>query len=220
MVCVNPEVERIKKYGAEIMTNAELVSVVLGIYRGNKDVHETAVTMTKNDGLYKTVARMHQVNELMDTYQVTGNQAAAILASIELGRRIATADAIEAEHISSPGDGANFLMPRLRHETQEKFIVMSLNTKNRIIKIEQVAQGSLTSAVVHPREVYHSAIVNHAACILVAHNHPSGDPYPSAQDRDLTRALDEAGKVLGIPLLDHLVIGDARYYSFKEHGDL
>ena len=99
-------------------------------------------------------------------------------------------------------------------------MVMALNTKNRIIGVKQIAQGSLTSAVVHPREVYQYAVVNHAACILVAHNHPSGDPYPSTQDRELTKALEEAGNVMGIPLLDHLVIGDARYYSFKEHGHI
>jgi DNA repair protein RadC len=111
-------------------------------------------------------------------------------------------------------------MGRLRNETHEKFVVLLLNTKNRIIKTEQIAEGSLTSAVVHPREVFAPAVVAHAACILVAHNHPSGDPYPSAEDRSLTHALEEAGNVLGIPLLDHLVIGDGRYYSFKEHGDL
>ncbi len=220
MVRVNQEVERIKKYGAGMLSNAELVSIVLGNHKGKNDTHEIAKNMTKNHGLYKTVARMHQVNELMETYQVTGNQAAAILASIELGRRIVTADAIEAEHITSPGDGAAWFMPRLRHENQEIFMVMALNTKNRIIGVKQIAQGSLTSAVVHPREVYQYAVVNHAACILVAHNHPSGDPYPSTQDRELTKALEEAGNVMGIPLLDHLVIGDARYYSFKEHGHI
>ena len=97
---------------------------------------------------------------------------------------------------------------------------MLLNTKNRVIRIKQIAEGSLTSAVVHPREVFASAVTAHAACILAAHNHPSGDPYPSTEDRNLTKALEEAGNVLGIPLLDHIVIGDGRYYSFKEHGDL
>ena len=86
--------------------------------------------------------------------------------------------------------------------------------------MKQVAEGSLTSAVVHPREVYAHAVTAHAAAILVAHNHPSGDPYPSHEDRSLTQALNDAGNVLGIPVLDHVVIGDGSYYSFKEHGDL
>lgn len=86
--------------------------------------------------------------------------------------------------------------------------------------MKQISEGSLTSAVVHPREVFAPAVINHAACILVAHNHPSGDPYPSTEDRHLTEALNTAGEALGIPVLDHVVIGDGRYYSFKEHGDL
>ena len=88
------------------------------------------------------------------------------------------------------------------------------------MKTQQISEGSLTSAIVHPREVFAPAIVMHAAAILVAHNHPSGDPYPSTDDRELTKVLCDTGKILGIPVLDHLVIGDARYYSFKEHGEL
>ena len=97
---------------------------------------------------------------------------------------------------------------------------MLLNTKNRIISIRQISEGSLTSAVVHPREVYAPAIVAHAAAILVAHNHPSGDPYPSIDDRNLTAALSKAGDFIGIPLMDHIIIGNGRYYSFKERGDV
>ncbi len=103
--------------------------------------------------------------------------------------------------------------------THERFLAVLLNTKNRIISIRQISEGSLTSAVVHPREVYAPAIVAHAAAILVAHNHPSGDPYPSIGDETLTIALTKAGDTIGIPLLDHLIIGDGRYYSFKEHGN-
>ena len=89
-----------------------------------------------------------------------------------------------------------------------------------MIQVQKIAEGPLTSAVVHPREIYAPAIVNHAARIIVAHNHPSGDPYPSTEDRKLTEALREAGEVIGIPLLDHVVIGDGNYYSFKEHAEL
>ena len=143
----------------------------------------------------------------------------ALLASMELGKRLVLTDVPESEHITSPADAAQVLMGRLRHETHERFLVVLLNTKNRIISIRQISEGSLTSAVVHPREVYAPAIVAHAAAILVAHNHPSGDPYPSIDDRNLTVALSKAGDVIGIPLIDHVIIGNGRYYSFKEHGD-
>lgn len=139
---------------------------------------------------------------------------------MELGKRITQSGTMNAEHITSPGDAAKYLMGRLRFETHEKFVVVLLNTKNRVVETVQIAEGSLSSAVVHPREIYAPAVVNHAACILVAHNHPSGDPYPSTEDRKLTSALKDAGNVLGVPLLDHVIIGDGKYYSFKEHGDL
>ena len=111
-------------------------------------------------------------------------------------------------------------MGRLRYETHECFVVVLLNTKNRVIRLQRIAEGSLTSAVVHPREVYAPAVTSHAASLIVAHNHPSGDPYPSAEDKTLTIALSKAGEFLGIPLMDHIIIGDGRYYSFKEHGDV
>ena len=212
--------ERLCSKGAEALSNAELLAVLIGSGTKEHSALRIAEEMTKGEGLLRQVARWHRVQEFKHIKGLGNARAARILAAMELGRRIACASAIESEHIASPGDGAQYLMGRLRNETHEKFLVMLLNTKNRVIKTEQIAEGSLTSAVVHPREVYAPAVTAHAACILVAHNHPSGDPYPSTEDRNLTRALEEAGNVLGIPLLDHLVIGDGRYYSFKEHGDL
>ena len=151
---------------------------------------------------------------------LTKGEAQRLIAAIEIGKRIAASDTEVRNHIASPVDAAKFLIPRLRHGTHEEFHTILLNTKNRVIKTERIAEGSLTSAVVHAREVFASAVVNHAAAILVAHNHPSGDPYPSNEDRQLTTTLEKAGKTLGIPLMDHIVVGDGRYYSFREHGEL
>ena len=212
--------ERLCNKGAEALSNAELLAVLIGSGTKEHSALRIAEEMTRNEGLYRQIARWHRVQEFKHIKGLGNARAARILAAMELGRRIACASAIDSEHITSPGDGAQYLMGRLRNETHEKFVVLLLNTKNRIIKTEQIAEGSLTSAVVHPREVFAPAVTAHAACILVAHNHPSGDPYPSTEDRKLTHTLEKAGSVLGIPLLDHLVIGDGRYYSFKEHGDL
>ena len=95
-----------------------------------------------------------------------------------------------------------------------------INSKNKVLQIEQISEGSLNSSVVHPREVFMPAVLHHAAAILAAHNHPSGDPTPSKEDKDLTKTLAEAGKYMGIPVLDHIIIGDASYFSFKEHSYL
>lgn len=211
---------RMAQLGPETLANSELLELILRKGKRNTSPRKVAETIVSEDGIYRYLPRCHRIEEVMARYEVTNEQASALLAAIELGKRVTQAGTLEAEHIISPGDAAQLLMGRLRHETHEKFLVVLLNTKNRLIQILQIAEGSLTSAVVHPREVYAPAIVNHAACIIVAHNHPSGDPYPSMEDRALTKAVKSAGEVVGIPLLDHMIIGDGTYYSFKEHGDI
>lgn len=106
-------------------------------------------------------------------------------------------------------------------DDRETFVVLYLNTKNRVIKKEIVSYGSLNATIVHPREVYKEAILNSAAHVVVAHNHPSGDPTPSNEDLEITEKLYKAGEVIGISLLDHVIIGEeGQYYSFKERGNL
>ena len=211
--------EKIERFGVEQVSDLELLSTLVRPEKAVKLLKPdtTSLFNTQSQGLRCLSKDFYTLR-----YEVglSKTEAARIVSVFSIIHRISIASAIDSEHITSPGDGAQLLLPLLRHETHEKFVVLLLNTKNRIIKTEQIAEGSLTSAVVHPREVFAPAVVAHAACILVAHNHPSGDPYPSTEDRKLTKALEEAGIVLGIPLLDHLVIGDGRYYSFKEHGDL
>jgi len=212
-------VDKIVLWGVTQVSDEELLSVLVGQDKAAKLLrnHENTLFSCKEQGL-RGLATQDSFG-----YQSLGLsklESLRLEVAVEIGHRLAVASAIEADHISSPGDGAKVLSPLLRDKSHEVFIVALLNTKNRLIKIVQIAEGSLTSAVVHPREVFAPAVVSHAACILVAHNHPSGDPYPSTEDRNLTHALEEAGSVLGIPLLDHLVIGDGRYFSFKENGDL
>ncbi len=217
---VNDARTRIALLGPEALTNSELLELILRRGKRNVASDQLAKTIVADDGTYRYLARCHRIAEVKERYDVTDEQASALLAAMELGKRITQTATTNTEHITSPGDAAKYLMGRLRFETHEKFVVVLLNTKNRVIETIQIAEGSLSSAVVHPREIYAPAVVNHAACILVAHNHPSGDPYPSTEDRKLTAALENAGSVLGIPLIDHVVIGDGTYYSFKEHGDL
>ena len=204
--------EELVTYGEKTQSTEKLIEIIIGNEKKAKEIIENYETL--EDALGK------KNYETLLTAGLTKGEAQRLIAAIEIGKRIAASDTEVRNHITSPGDAAKFLMPRLRHGTHEEFLTILLNTKNRVIKTERIAEGSLTSAVVHPREVFASAIINHAAAILVAHNHPSGDPYPSSEDRHLTKSLEEAGKTLGIPLMDHIVIGDGRYYSFREHGEL
>jgi len=212
--------ERLYQYGPKVLTNAELIALILRKGKKNVTPQYVAESITAEDGIYRQLAACHSVDDLLFQYAVTPDQAMALLAAMELGKRLVLASSTESDHITSPGSAAQYLMGRLRYENHECFVVILLNTKNRVIRCQQIAEGSLTSAVVHPREVYAPAVTAHAAAILVAHNHPSGDPYPSSEDRNLTLALSKAGDFLGIPLMDHVIIGDGNYYSFKEHGGI
>lgn len=124
------------------------------------------------------------------------------------------------QHYESPHQTFAYLKPILEHQDREHMYGVFLDTKHRIIGMHHIAMGSMNQAIIHPREVFKCAILLNAAALVIAHNHPSGDPTPSTDDRLLTKRLADAGAILGITLLDHLVIGDNRFYSFAEHGTL
>ena len=209
--------EKMANKGATALTDAELVAILLRTGTAEKSALDIASEMTADGGLYKRLASVTRLNELTNVKGLGQAKAATVLAALEIGRRIASAKPVEKIHLSCPQDVAEFLMPRLRYAVKEQFIVILLNGKNKVIGTEVISEGSLSSSIVHPREVYASALLNHAAAIMVAHNHPSGDPKPSDEDREITSLLVRSGKVLGIPLVDHIVIGDGTYYSFQEN---
>ena len=209
--------EKMAANGAAVLTDAELIAILLRTGTAEKSAIDIASEMTADGGLYKRLAGITRLNELTNIKGLGQAKAATVLAALEIGRRIASAKPIEKIHLSCPQDVAEFLMPRLRYAVKEQFIVILLNGKNKVVGTEVISEGSLSSSVVHPREVYASALLHHAAAIMVAHNHPSGDPKPSDEDREITSLLAQSGKVLGIPLVDHIVIGDGTYYSFLEN---
>ena len=209
--------EKMANKGATALTDAELVAILLRTGTAEKSALDIASEMTADGGLYKRLASVTRLNELTNIKGLGQAKAATVLAALEIGRRIASAKPVEKIHLSCPQDVAELLMPRLRYAVKEQFIVILLNGKNKVIGTEIISEGSLSSSIVHPREVYASALLNHAAAIMVAHNHPSGDPKPSDEDREITSLLVRSGKVLGIPLVDHIVIGDGTYYSFQEN---
>lgn len=154
----------------------------------------------------------------MKEFGLSDVEAQRVYAGFQLGRKwFAVGRETERPTVRSPQDVYAFLED-MRFLSQEHFVVLCLNTKNQILLRETVFVGSLNSSIVHPREVLGLAIKKSAASIIVSHNHPSGDPSPSREDIEVTRRLIEAGKIVGIDLLDHLIIGDGRYYSLKEKG--
>lgn len=210
--------EKMLEHGAEVLSNTELLAILINTGTKEKSALDIARDLTSEEGLLNNLGLKRSPQELAKIKGLGPAKAVKIIAALELGKRAAYANSLAKAGIGSPEDGAMLLMPRLRYENNEHFLAVLLNSKNKVINIEQISEGSLTASVVHPREVFAAAVVNHAAALLVAHNHPSGDPTPSREDRNLTDVLSKAGDIMGIPLLDHLIIGDATYFSFKEHG--
>ncbi|MFN7161809.1 MAG: RadC family protein, partial [Fimbriimonadales bacterium] len=162
---------------------------------------------------------MHaSVQELANIKGMGLAKATQIAAAMELGRRVALSQFHERPQIRSPEDVYQLMHIQLLGERREHFLAVMLDTKNRVVRTETISIGTLDSSLVHPREVYRVVIREGAACWIAVHNHPSGDPTPSPEDIAVTRRLKEAGELLGVELLDHLIIGDGNYTSLREKG--
>lgn len=213
--------EKLMQSGPAALTNQELLGLVLRNGKRKTDPFRVAESMTGDSHFHQEFTRSHSVQELLHRYDLTETQALALAAAFEIGKRLLNGKGGKKRSVKRPKDAALYLLHSgLQNENHEKFVMLLLNTKNHILRKEQISEGSLSASVVHPREVFATAIVNHAASIIVAHNHPSGDPAPSSEDEHLTRALQKTGDIIGIPVLDHIIVGDGSYYSFKEHGIL
>jgi len=211
--------ERMMRNGSESLSHAELLAILLRTgTRSESAVHLAQRILNDCGGLRRFAERSW--DELTHIRGIGPAKALQLQASIELGRRVARSRLPEMPRIARPQDAADLLMEDLRHYREEHFVCLFLNTKNQVIGRQTLSIGSLSASVVHPREVFRAAIRRSSASILCAHNHPSGDPTPSPEDVQITKRLAEAGQLLGIELLDHLVIGDNRYISLKESGCL
>lgn len=149
-------------------------------------------------------------------YGLTEKESEKLFASVRLAKELLNAKREEKPYLANAGEAANYLMPFLRYEKREQFWVLALNARNRVTNAKAVAHGNLNNSLVHPRDVFKFACLKDAAAIIVAHNHPSGDVSPSLEDKELTKVLVAAGSYMGIPVLDHIIIGDGIYYSFQE----
>lgn len=203
-------------FGAQSLSNAELLAILIRTGTPQETALELAQRLLSQPGGLRYLAET-SLEELKDQKGIGLAKAAQIKAAIELGRRLRIFRP-ERPLIHTPADAAHLLMDEMRYLDREHFRTISLNTKNRVLAIDNVAVGSLNSSFVHPREVFKGPVRRSAAAVILVHNHPSGDPSPSLEDIQVTRRLVEAGKILGIEVLDHLILGDGSFVSMKEKG--
>lgn len=210
--------EKLLSYGAQFLSNEELLAIILRT--GNKDLNVVELSyriihsVGGLNGLFKASAK-----ELMEVKGVKEAKATQILAVCELYKRFKISELVQAK-ISKPSDIADLVLDELRMLKQEVLILVTLDTKNKVISKKEIFKGGLNSSLIHPREIFKEAVKDSAASIIICHNHPSGDPTPSRDDINITTRLKECGKIMGIELLDHLIIGDNRFISLKERDIL
>jgi len=191
---------------------AELLAVIIG---GANQI-ESAERLLTQLGTIQKIAQAH-VNEIANVPGVSNLTALRLKAALALGRKLLQPED-DRPTIHSPGDAAQILMPMLAHREQEYMVVMPLDTRSRMLDVIEIYHGSLNSSMVRVGELFKPALQRNAAAILVAHNHPSTDPTPSSEDVSVTRAIVQAGKLLDVSVVDHLVIGLSRWVSLKEKG--
>jgi len=208
--------EKLLLRGAHNLSDAELVAILLRTGKKGKSVLEIAREIISSEGNLAMLATK-TVDSLKKVDGIGNDKAATLVAAFELSRRILSQSKwLFKMKITSPQDIAEIFIPILRDEIKEKFIVVCLNSANRIIKYETISVGNLNSSVVHPREIFKVAIDNPSASIILIHNHPSGNPEPSNEDIRITKKIVESGKILDIPVFDHLIIAGETYTSFIE----
>lgn len=211
-------VEKTITKGASALSNSELLAILLGSGTREKSAIGLAEDIISKDKSGISHLAESSVQELMSINGVGQSKAARIVAAVELGKRISTAPRVKRMGVESSDDIARLFIEDMRYEKREIFKALLLNPRGEIISIETVSVGELTSTLVHPREVFSQAVKRSAAGIVFVHNHPSGNPEPSEEDIKTTERLAACGKLLGIVVIDHIIIGDGQYCSMQSLG--
>lgn len=210
--------ERLVRYGADKLSGEELLAILVSRGTAGVPVKDIAHELMVRFGSVAAIAEA-TVEELKQIPGIGTAKACQLKAAFELARRSQEAEGVsERKELTNPEAVVRLVKPLLAERKKECFFTVLLDARNRHIRIEKISVGSLDATVAHPREVFNPAVHDHAAAIIVVHNHPSGDPTPSGEDIQLTRRIAEAGKVLGIKLLDHVIIAGNNYYSFRSNG--
>jgi DNA repair protein RadC len=209
--------EKLARHGAAALGDNELLAVLLGHGWREADALDLANHLLGRAGGLHRLVRV-AAEELRRTRGVGGAKAARVLAAIELGRRTLLHAPAPRPRLATPRAAADFLLPQYGARAVEQFGVLLLDAKHHVLKTSIVSVGTVDASVVHPREVFREAAVAGAAALVLFHNHPSGDPRPSPEDEQVTRRMIQAGQLMGIEVLDHLILGDTGYFSFKEQS--
>lgn len=213
--------ERLKNIGADKISSPELLAVILGRGIKGESVLVTVQKLIQYFGNLQNILEA-SLDDLMKVRGIGFAKACQLIASFELSKRLLKEnlelekERIKKNAISNPGEIVKFIKPEIEDYAKEHFFVVSFDVRNRLIGIDKTSKGTLSASLVHPRETFESAIRRHAAQIIVAHNHPSGDSDPSDDDIRITKRLYEAGKIMGIELIDHIIVTKDGYCSLKD----
>lgn len=210
--------EKLNKYGVNSLSNAELIAIIIRTGQREDTAIDLANRILSIDSRGIGFLSYATIEELKSIKGIGDCKAAQILAAIELGKRISSRRGDDKLKVDSPLVIVELLMEEMRYLKKEHFRIAILDTKNQIISIENISIGNLNASIVHPREVFNIAIKRSANSIILIHNHPSGDPTPSTEDINITHRLIEAGDIIGIKVLDHIIIGDNKHISFKQRN--
>lgn len=209
--------EKMIQNGSETLSNAELLAIL--IRTGTKDYSAldlaNRILALSEDGLRHL--GQCSVEDLAKVNGIGPSKACQILAGVELGRRLTRSKLLNPRILNHPREVAAYLVEDMKDLRQEWFRVLLLNNRKQVIGFETISVGTLNASLVHPRDVFEKAIRKNASTMILVHNHPSGNPSPSDEDRLLTRRLTDAGALMGIEVIDHVIVGNGNYYSFKEH---
>lgn len=207
--------ERLIRYGAEVLSNSELLAIILRTGTQKENIVNLSSRILKESGGLNGLLSMN-CEEFMSLKGIGTAKAAQLLAIAELSKRFKTFKSGDRYIIKQSSDAANLVMEDMRCFKKEHLRIIMLNTKNFVMAVKDISIGSINSSIVHPREVFSEAIRKNSASIIICHNHPSGDPTPSGEDIKVTQRLKECSELLGIDLLDHIIIGNGVYISLKE----